>query len=301
MIKESLINILGEKNVFQNELMKKHTSFKTGGIADFFVIIDSIQKLKKVLEYIRKENIPNFIIGNGTNILVTDKGFRGIIIKLNLKNIEIQKEKDFAILKVEAGYPLTGLKKIAIENGLDNIEFLTGIPGTIGGAVKMNAGAYGGEIKDILVETKVMDRNGDIFVLNNEQHEFSYRKSIFMQKDYIVLETKLKTGYKEKEIVKQKIEELFNQRKEKQPLEYPNAGSTFKRNENFITAKLIDDCGLKGFTVGGACVSEKHAGFIINKNNATSKDILDLIEIVKTKVYEKFGEKIELEIIILGE
>ena len=165
----------------------------------------------------------------------------------------------------------------------------------------MNAGAYGGEIKDILIESKVMDRNGNIFVLNNEEHTFSYRKSIFMEKDYIVLETTLKTGYKDKEIVKQKIEELFNQRKEKQPLEYPNAGSTFKRNEKFITAKIIDECGLKGFSVGGAQVSEKHAGFIINKGNATSKDILDLIEIIKTKVYEKTGEKIELEIIILGE
>ena len=301
MVKEKLFEILGEENVFQDELMKKHTSFKTGGIADFFVIVDSIQKLQKLLEFIKKENIPNFIIGNGTNLLVTDKGFRGIVIKLNLKSIQILKEKEFSILKIEAGYPLTGLKKIAIENELDNIEFLTGIPGTIGGAVKMNAGAYGGEIKDILVETKVMDRDGKIFILNNEEHKFSYRKSLFMEKDYIILETTLKTGYKDKEVVKQKIEELFNQRKEKQPLEYPNAGSTFKRNENFITAKLIDECGLKGFSVGGAAVSEKHAGFIINKDNATSKDILDLIEIVKTKVYEKFGEKIELEIIILGE
>jgi len=301
MIKENLINILGEENVFQDELMKKHTSFKTGGKADFLVIVDSIQKLQKLLEFIKKENISNFIIGNGTNLLVTEKGFRGIIIKLNLKKFQIQKEEKFAIIKIEAGYPLTGLKKIAIENGLDNIEFLTGIPGTIGGAVKMNAGAYGSEIKDVLIESKVMDRNGNIFILNNEEHVFSYRKSIFMEKDYIVLETTLKTGYKDKEIVKQKIEELFYQRKEKQPLEYPNAGSTFKRNEKFITAKIIDECGLKGFSVGGAQVSEKHAGFIINKDNATSKDILDLIEIIKTKVYEKTGEKIELEIIILGE
>lgn len=301
MIKENLINILGKENVFENESMKKHTSFKIGGKADYFVYVDNEEKLKKLLEFIKKENIPNFIIGNGTNLLVTDKGFRGIIIKLNLKNIELQKQKEFAILKIEAGYPLSGLKKIAIENGLDNIEFLTGIPGTIGGAVKMNAGAYGGEIKDVLVETKVIDMNGNIFILSNDEQKFAYRKSVFMEKDYIILETTLKTGYKNSEIVKQKIEELFSKRKEKQPLEYPNAGSTFKRNENFITAKLIDECGLRGFSVGGAQVSEKHAGFIVNKNNATSKDILDLIEIVKEKVYEKFGEKIELEIIILGE
>lgn len=301
MIKENLLKILGKENVFEEEIMQKHTSFKTGGKADFFVTVDSIEKLKELLEFINEENIPNFIIGNGTNLLVTDEGFRGIIIKLNFKNIQIDKKEEYAILKIEAGYPLTGLKKVAIENGLDNIEFLTGIPGTIGGAVKMNAGAYGGEIKDILLETKVMDRKGNVFVLHNEEQKFSYRKSLFMEKDYIILETTLKTGYKDSETVREKIEDLFNQRKEKQPLEYPNAGSTFKRNEKFITAKLIDECGLKGFSVGGATVSEKHAGFIVNKNNATSKDILDLIEIVKTKVYEKTGEKIELEIIILGE
>ena len=173
MIKENLVKILGEENVFENEIMKKHTSFKTGGIADFFVIVNSENELKKLLKYIKRQNIPSFIIGNGTNLLVTDSGFRGIIIKLNLKEILLERyiDKDYAIMKIGAGFPLTGLKKIAIEKGLDNLEFLTGIPGTIGGAVKMNAGAYGSEIKDILVETKVMDRKGKIFTLKNKNQK----------------------------------------------------------------------------------------------------------------------------------
>lgn len=300
-MKSKLIEILGEENVYENELMSKHTSFKTGGIADFFVIVDSIQKLQLLINYIKKENIDYFIVGNGTNILVTDKGFRGVIIKLKLNNLEIEKQNEFAILTIGASYSLAKLRKVAIENELDNLEFLIGIPGTIGGAVKMNAGAYGGEIKDLIIKTKVMDENGNIITLTNKEQEFRYRGSIFFEKIYIILETKLKVGYNNSEEIEKRIDELFAQRKEKQPLKYPNAGSTFKRGEGYITAQLIDECGLKGFSIGGAQVSEKHAGFIINKNNATSKDILDLIEIVKQKVYEKFNKKIELEIIIIGE
>ena len=300
-MKNKLIEILGEENVLEKELMSKHTSFKTGGKTDFFVIVDSISKLQTLLNLIKKEKINYFIIGNGTNVLVTDKGFRGIIIKLKFDNVHVEKQNEFAILTVGASYPLAKLRKIAVENGLDNLEFLIGIPGTIGGAVKMNAGAYGGEIKDLVLETKVMDKNGNIFILTNEEQEFRYRGSIYFDKEYIILETILKVGYKNFEEITQKIDELFNKRKEKQPLEYPNAGSTFKRGDGFITAQLIDECGLKGYLVGGAQVSEKHAGFIINKENATSKDILDLIQIVKQKVYEKFGKQIELEIIIIGE
>ncbi|MGN1299306.1 MAG: UDP-N-acetylmuramate dehydrogenase [Candidatus Scatovivens sp.] len=300
-MRNKLIEILGEENVLENEIMKKHTSFKTGGIADFFVTVDSIDKLKQLLYLIKKENISYFVIGNGTNVLVTDKGFRGIIIKLKFDDIEIEKKNESAILSIGASYPLAKLRKIAIENELDNLEFLIGIPGTIGGAVKMNAGAYGFEIKELITETKVMDENGNVLTLTNDEQEFRYRGSIYFEKKYIILETKLKVGYKNSEQIFEKINELFLQRKEKQPLEYPSAGSTFKRNEKFITAKLIDEAGLKGCSVGGAQVSEKHAGFIINKNNATSNDILNLIEIVKQKVYEKFGENIELEIIVIGD
>ena len=300
-MKNKLIKIIGEENVLEKELMSKHTSFKTGGMTDFFVTVDSISKLQTLLNLIKKEKINYFIIGNGTNVLVTDKGFRGIIIKLKFDNVHVKKQNELAILTVGASYPLAKLRKIAVENGLDNLEFLIGIPGTVGGAVKMNAGAYGGEIKDLVLDSKVMDNNGNIFILTNEEQEFRYRGSIYFDKEYIILETTLKVGYKNSEEITQKIEELFNKRKEKQPLEYPNAGSTFKRGDGFITAQLIDECGLKGYLVGGAQVSEKHAGFIINKENATSKDILDLIQIVKQKVYEKFGKQIELEIIIIGE
>lgn len=300
-MKNKLIEILGEDNVYENEPMSKHTSFKTGGFADFFVNVDSIEKLIELINYIKQQNISYFVIGNGTNVLVADKGFKGIIIKLKFNKLEIEKQNEFAIITIDSSYPLAKLRKIAIKNELDNLEFLVGIPGTIGGAVKMNAGAYGGEIKDLIVETKVMDENGNIIILTNEEQEFRYRGSIFFEKKYIILETKLKVGYKNSEEIEKKIDELFEKRKEKQPLEYPNAGSTFKRGDGYITAQLIDECGLKGFSVGGAQVSEKHAGFIINKNKATSKDILDLIEIVKQKVYEKFGKKIELEIIIIGE
>ena len=300
-MKNKLIEILGEENVLENELMSKHISFKTGGIADFFVIVDSIEKLKYLLSLLKKEKINYFIIGNGTNVLITDKGFRGVIIKLKFDNIQIEKQNEFAILTIGAGYPLAKLRKIAIENELGNLEFLIGIPGTIGGAVKMNAGAYGSEIKDLIIETKVIDENGNVLNLTNKEQEFRYRWSIYFDRRYIILETKLKVEYKNSEKIEKEIDKLFNQRKEKQPLEYPNAGSTFKRGDGFITAQLIDECELKGYSVGGAQVSEKHAGFIINKNNATSKDILDLIDIVKQKVYEKFNKKIELEIIIIGE
>lgn len=301
MIKQELINILGEENVFQDEPMGKHTSFKTGGNADFFVLVNNIEKLKKLIEFIKTNNINYFVIGNGTNLLVTDKGYRGIIIKINLNEIQIVKKSKEAILTIDSGFPLSKLKKIAIENSLNNLEFLTGIPGTIGGAIKMNAGAYGGEIKDLVIETKVMDINGNIFYLNNEEQGFEYRNSIFSKKDYIILSTTLKTDYKESTLVEEKIMELSNKRKESQPLEYPNAGSTFKRKENIITAKIIDECGLKGVKVGGAEVSEKHAGFIINRDNATSKDILDLIELVKNKVLVKYNIDLELEILVIGE
>ena len=301
MIKEELINFLGTENVFENEPMKKHISFKTGGNADFFVLINSIEKLRKILKFIKDNDLDYFIIGNGTNLLVTDKGFRGIIIKLKFDEIEIEKKEKFAILKIGAGVPLGSLRKTILDNNLDNMEFLVGIPGTIGGAVKMNAGAYGGEIKELVVETEVMDEEGNIFTLSNNEQEFKYRESIFMQKKLIILNTKLKTNYKKKELIEEKIEELSQKRKQSQPLEWPSAGSTFKRKDNIITAKLIDECGLKGFSIGGAKVSEKHAGFIINTGEATSKNILDLVEFIKEKVLERFNEKIELEILVIGE
>jgi UDP-N-acetylmuramate dehydrogenase len=288
---------INKENILLNEPMNKHTSFKTGGNADIFVKAYSLEEIKSVLKISKENNINIFVLGNGTNILVKDEGFKGIILQIKLENVEI----DDTLVSVGSGVKNGVLAKKLLDNSLAGFEFAAGIPGTIGGAIKMNAGAYSGEMKDIVEEVTYLDYDGNVHTITGTECEFSYRYSKFFNEKGVILSAKLKLEKGNKEEIAEKMAELAAQRKEKQPLEYPNAGSTFKRGENYITAKLIDECGLKGYSIGGAQVSEKHAGFIINKNNATSKDILDLIEIVKLKVYEKFGEKIELEIIILGE
>ena len=292
---KELEDILGKENVKYNEPMKMHTSFKVGGNADRFLIIDSKEKLTKVLNLDLK-NI--YIIGNGTNILVRDKGIRGTVIKYVAKNYEINDN----IIKVEAGMPNALLSKPILENSLEGLEFAFGIPGTIGGAIVMNAGAFGREMKDVVVSTTYIDLDTKkIETIDNLEHEFSYRESIFSKKHAVILETMLKLEKGNREEIKKKIEEYREKRINTQPLDVPSAGSTFKRGEGYITAKLIDESGLKGFTIGGAKVSEKHAGFIVNAKNAKAEDIINLIEYVKQKVYEKFGKHIEEEIKIIGE
>lgn len=290
-----LEEILGKDNVKYNEPMSKHTSFKVGGIADLYLEVDSKEKLEKILKF----NLQNiYIIGNGSNILVTDKGIRGSVIKYTAKNYIIQDE----ILKVEAGMTNALLMKPIIEKELEGLEFAFGIPGTIGGAIVMNAGAFGREMKDVVVSTTYIDlKSKKIETINNLEHKFSYRNSIFSKKQTIILETILKLQKGNKQEIKRKIEEYKVKRIETQPLDMPSAGSTFKRGDGFITAKLIDECGLKGYTIGGAKVSEKHAGFIVNKGNATAADIIELINYVKQIVYDKFGKTIEKEIKIIGE
>ena len=300
-ITDKLEKIVDKKNIYINEPMSKHTSFKIGGIADYFIKVHSIDELKDILEFSKKENIPFYIIGNGTNLLVRDGGIRGIVIKLEFNDYSIEKKDDFVCITVGSGMTLARLAYIAFENELSGIEQISGIPGTIGGAIRMNAGAYGREMKDIVVNSKCMNENGDIIQLDLLSHEFSYRKSAFSKNNLIILETTIKLEYGLKDKIKEKMDECKNSRIKNQPLEFPNAGSTFKRNENIPTAKLIDDCGLKGFSVGGAEVSTKHSGFIINKGNATSKDVLELVNYIKTKVKEKYNQDIELEIIVLGE
>lgn len=235
------------------------------------------------------------LFGNGTNLLVKDEGFRGIILQIKLENIKI----DGTYVTVQSGVKNAVLSKRLVNNELTGFEFASGIPGTIGGAIKMNAGAYGSEMKDIVTEVTFLDEEGEIHTISNQECEFSYRHSRFFKEKVVILETKLELQKGNKTEIENKVKELLVQRKEKQPLEYPNAGSTFKRGENYITAKLIDECGLKGYSIGGAQVSEKHAGFIINKENATSSDILNLIEYVQKKVKEKTGENIQLEIEVL--
>ena len=296
-MKESVVNL----EIKYNEEMKKHTSFKTGGKADYYAVAKNEEEIKEVKKFAKEKKLQMYVIGNGSNLLVRDRGYRGIILKIELENILIEEEKEAIIVTVGAGVKIMRLAQILKEKEITGFEEFAGIPGTIGGANRMNAGAYGKEIKDILIETRCMDENGNIKILKNDEQELEYRGSIFKKNKYIILESKLKFQKGKKEEIEKKMNEYTNQRKEKQPIEYPSAGSTFKRGEKFITAKLIDECALKGYSIGGAQISEKHAGFIVNKGNATSKDIIDLIEYTKQKVFEKFNVKIEEEIEIIGE
>ena len=288
---------ISEERIILNANMKEYTSFKIGGNADLLVTVKNIEEVKEVLEISKKNNCPIFILGNGTNILVKDNGIRGIVLRNRIDNIEINDEEVIA----GAGVKNSVLAQKLLKAELSGFEFAAGIPGTIGGAIKMNAGAYGGEIKDILVETTYMDYEGNINTISNEQHEFSYRKSVFKEKEAIILYAKLKFQKSNTETIKTLMEKNENSRKEKQPLEFPNAGSTFKRGEDFITAQLIDECGLKGYKIGGAEVSTKHAGFVVNKGNAKAEDVIKLVEDIKEKVYNKFNKNINLEIEIIGE
>ena len=288
-----------EEKIIFDEPMKKHTSFKIGGTADQFVKVTNEEELKEAIKYAKDKNLKITIIGNGSNLLVLDKGIRGLVIKIDIQKLEIERKEKYAEITVGSGYKTMALGIKLMNEALSGFEELSGIPGTIGGAIFMNAGAYGKEIKDINISTKCMDYDGEIFELSNQEQEFEYRSSVFNKKDYIILETKLEYGKKEE--IKKKMDEYLSSRKEKQPIEYPSAGSTFKRQEGVITAKLIDECGLKGFQIGGAKVSEKHAGFVINSDNATAKDVIDLIKYIKEKVNEKYGIKIKEEIRIVGE
>ena len=303
-MKESYLDELSKnitkERIFFNEPMSKHTSIKIGGPAEVFVIASTIEEIKTVINIANKNNIPLYVTGNGSNLLVKDDGIKGIVLKPQLTHINIEKTNiDIVKVKAGSGVVLGFLAQELIKNGLTGFEELSGIPGTIGGAVRMNAGAHGKEIKDIVDTTTYMDLQGNIHTITNQEQQFEYRSSIFAKQKYIILETTLKLKYGDKKIIKQKMEQYMAWRKENQPLEYPNAGSTFKRGEDFITAKLIDECGLKGFTIGGAQVSKKHAGFIVNIGNATAQDVLDLIDYVTEQVFEKTGRKIETEIEVI--
>ncbi len=299
-IKENLEKIISKERIKQNEPMKNHTSFKIGGPAEFYIKIKSIEELQKILKFAKKENIKITIIGNGSNVLVSDKGIKGIVIRTNLKEIEIEeKEQNKIEITVDDAVPIGFLAQKLLKEEITGFEEIAGIPGTIGGAILMNAGAHGKEIKDIVTEVTAMDYNGRIFNFTNEEAEFTYRHSKFSNGEYIILQAKMLLQKGSKEEIKAKMDEYAQYRKEKQPIEYPSAGSTFKRGTDFITAKLIDEAGLKGYSIGGAKVSEKHAGFIINTGDATSQDVLDLAKYITDKVYEKFRKKIEFEIKIL--
>lgn len=301
IIKQAKLTINPEK-IKYDEQMKKYTSFKVGGPADVLIIVDTEKQLQEICNLAKSMNIPIYIIGNGSNILVTDNGIRGIVVKIEIKKTEVKKIDNEKIkVTVGAGNKIIETAYALLKQEITGFEELAGIPGTIGGAVKMNAGAYGKEMKDIVKKVKILNENGEKQILTNEQIQFEYRNSIFSKNNDVILEAELELKQGNKKEIQEKMDTYSKSRKEKQPIEYPSAGSTFKRGDTYITAKLIDEAGLKGYQIGGAQISEKHAGFIINKNNATAKDIIDLIKYTQEKVYEKFGKKIELEVKIIGD
>lgn len=300
-IEKELIEVINKKNVLKDEPMSKHTSFRIGGNADFFIKITSVEELKSLFKISKKHNIPITLVGNGTNLLVRDGGIRGFVVKIDMNNFKIKRTTKFVEITVESGMTLAALANVALKEEITGLEFLAGIPGTIGGAIRMNAGAYGGEMKDIVVKTRYMTYDGKIKTLTLDEHEFEYRNSIFSKMNVIILDTTLKLSKGNKKEIDAKMKEFAASRKEKQPLEYPNAGSTFKRKDGIISAQLIDQAGLKGYSVGDAEVSTKHAGFVVNKGKATAKDVLELINHIKKTIKEKNNLDIELEIIVLGE
>ncbi|MBS5939181.1 UDP-N-acetylmuramate dehydrogenase [Clostridium sp.] len=286
------------ENVIVDAEMKNYVHFRVGGPADILLIPENKDQVVKTIEICKNNNIPYFVVGNGSNLLVRDGGIKGVVIKFNeVKNITVQGE----VIEAECGAMLKDVSNEALNNSLTGFEFACGIPGTIGGAVFMNAGAYDGEIAHVIESAEVIDNNGEIKVLSKDELELGYRSSIVMKKNYIVLSARFKLKHGEVRKIKEIVEDLTNKRESKQPLEYPSAGSTFKRPVGYYAGKLIQDAGLKGYVIGGAAVSEKHSGFVINKSNATAKDILDLIAHIQNEVKDKFDVELHPEVRIIGE
>ena len=296
MFLNELKGYTNEKNILINEKLSKHCTFKTGGTCSLVVLPENTDELIKIISFLKKSNKAFEIIGNGSNILFPDGHLDKVIIKTTrLNSITVSGDE----ITADAGARLTAVCNTAYENSLTGMECLNGIPGTMGGAVYMNAGAYGGEIKDVCIKTFYLDDNLDIKEKHFDEHEFSYRHSFFSDKKYVILKSVLKLQKGDKTEIKKKMAEYIEKRNEKQPLNFPNAGSTFKRPEGYFAGKLIEDCGLKGYAIGDACVSEKHSGFIVNKKNATTNDVLKLINHVQNEVKNKFGVELETEVRII--
>ena len=296
---EKLQKMLGEAKVLVKEPMAAHTTFRIGGPADYFVMPETVEELANVLKLCREEKVPYFILGNGSNLLVGDKGFSGVVIQLykNFDGLSVEGTK----VTAKSGAMLIRVAKEAAKAGLTGLEFASGIPGTIGGAMVMNAGAYGGEMKDVVTSVTVLTQNGDIKTLSGEEMNFRYRGSVVEEEGYIVLEAVMELAEGKLEEIQARIEELSVQRRTKQPIEYPSAGSTFKRPEGYFAGKLIQDANLRGYQVGGAQVSEKHCGFVINAGGATAADVMQLMQDVSDRVKEQFGVTLEPEVKRIGE
>ena len=303
---DELAKIISKNSILLDEPMKKHTTFRIGGNADMFVS-PAIEQIPEIVALAKAHDIPVTIIGNGSNLLVGDKGIRGLVLSIGkgADAVEVSPVDKTAggkvRLSVGAGALLSKVAAEALRNSLAGFEFAAGIPGTIGGAVVMNAGAYGGEIKDVLVSARVLTPNGEILTLTRDELDLSYRHSCIPEKEYIVLDAVLELVKGDETQIRAAMEDYKGRRIEKQPLEYPSAGSTFKRPEGYFAGKLIQDADLRGYRVGGAQVSEKHCGFVINADNATAQDVLTLIEDVKKKVYEEFQVELEPEVKMMGE
>ena len=293
-----LKSVLTEGKVLTEEPMSRHTSFQIGGPADLFVQPATGEEVREAIRLAKKVQVPFFVVGNGSNLLVSDDGFRGMILQIgrNLQEITVEGNE----IHAEAGALLSRVARTALEHGLTGMEFAAGIPGSLGGAVAMNAGAYGGEMKDILTEVEVLTPEGERKVLTLDELELAYRHSCIFEKNYIVLSAHLHLGEGDKDAIRNRMDELARARREKQPLEFPSAGSTFKRPEGYFAGKLIQDAGLKGYTVGGAQVSEKHSGFVVNCGGATAEEVLFLIRQVQKKVKDQFGVTMEPEVRMVG-
>lgn len=298
-IKKMFCDLLGEDRVFTDEPMKQHTTFKIGGPADYFLVPETGAEVGEIIKICKQTDTPYFILGNGSNLLVGDGGYRGAVIQIYRNMSAVTTEG--TTITAQAGALLSAVAAAAKNASLTGFEFAGGIPGTVGGAAVMNAGAYGGEMKDVLVEVTVMDAEGNIFTIPAEKLELGYRTSIIKKAGYIVLEAKIRLKEGDQEAIKERMKELTVQRTTKQPLEYPSAGSTFKRPEGYFAGKLVMDSGLRGYKVGGAQVSEKHCGFVINAGGATAKDVRTLMDNVRDIVYEKYGVTLEPEVKFLGE
>lgn len=297
---KSVTEQLPKLGLLQDEPMKKHTTFRIGGPADYYAEPD-MSRISKLIEMAKACDMPVTVIGNGSNLLVGDKGIRGLVIGIGKGISEITAQDNGHIITAGAGAILAAVAANAAEASLSGLEFASGIPGSVGGAVVMNAGAYGGEIKDVLIDATVLTAEGELKTVTRDELDLSYRHSIVPEKGYIVLSARFRLTPKPKDEIKSYMAELRTKRVEKQPLEYPSAGSTFKRPEGYFAGKLIMDAGLRGYSVGDAQVSEKHCGFVVNKGEATAADVLTLIKDVQETVLKQFGVKLEPEVKMIGE
>lgn len=300
-LKEILMNkeLFKKFDVRFNEPMKLHTTMEVGGPCDVMVFPHNEEEILEILQIVQRHNLPYRVIGNGSNLIVRDKGLREVVIKIHDNYSKIKRQDNY--ITAQAGALLKDVANFALKNGLSGMEAISGIPGDIGGAVTMNAGAYGGEIKDVLIDCKVVNKDLEVLWLKNEEMNLRYRNSRVQDEDLVVLEARFQLEPKDQKLIEEKQKEYTKKREEKQPLEYPSAGSIFKRPEGYYAGKLVDDCGFRGYQLNGAQVPEKHCGFIINREGCETKDILNLIHLIQKTVKEKFNVDLETEVRIIGE